>query len=82
MPDTPARNLVLRSIETADGMRCVDIFRRPDGSLGFEAYRRDAEDSAGWFAIGRYGAQRYASAEAALTAARAAVPWLAGLAGG
>lgn len=77
MTDRPAdKPLVLRSIETADGARCVDIFRRPDGSFGFGAYRRDAEDSAGWFAIGHYGAERFASAEAALAAARAAVPWL------
>lgn len=83
MTDRPAdKPLVLRSIETADGARCVDIFRRPDGSFGFETYRRDAEDSAGWFAIGHHAGTRYASAEAALAAARAAVPWLTGLAGG
>ena len=32
-------NRVLRSIETDDGGRCVDLFARPDGSFGFEEYR-------------------------------------------
>ena len=40
------KKLVLSSIETPDGGRCVDLFRTPDGSFGFEEYRRDAEDSA------------------------------------
>ena len=29
--------LVLESIENAEHDRCVDLFRRPDGSFGFEA---------------------------------------------
>ena len=33
-------NRVLRSIETDDGGRCVDLFARPDGTFGFEEYRR------------------------------------------
>ena len=26
------------------GMRCVDLFRRPDGTFGYEEFRRDPED--------------------------------------
>ena len=69
------RPLVLRSVETADGDRCVDIFRRADGSFGFEGYRRDAEDTSGWFRVTQFGEQRYDSECAAVGAARRAFPW-------
>jgi hypothetical protein len=36
--------LVLASWQSSDRFRCVDIFRRPDGSYGFEEFRRDPED--------------------------------------
>jgi len=36
------KNLVLRSIESDLGNLCVDIFLRPDGTYGFEEFRRDA----------------------------------------
>jgi hypothetical protein len=35
---------VLASIETDDGLRCVDLFRRPDGTFGYQEFRRDPED--------------------------------------
>lgn len=71
------RNLVLASIETDDGNRCVDIFVRPDGTAGFEEYRREAEDGRGWFAIGHHAGQVFATPEAARAAARTAVAWFA-----
>lgn len=70
-------NKVRRSIETIDGGRCVDIFVRPDGSFGFEEFRRDAEDARGWFPIGVYGARTFTSEDAALADAVASVSWLA-----
>jgi hypothetical protein len=68
---------VLRSIETDDGGRCVDIFVRPDGTFGFEEYRRDSEDGRGWFAIGFHASGVHATADDALSEARANVEWLA-----
>ena len=70
------QNKVLRSIETPDGGRCVDIFERPDHTFGFEEYRLDVEDSRGWFPIGAYGTRVFASEDAALAEALAAVSWL------
>lgn len=67
---------VVRSVNEAGGTLCVDIFLRPDGSYGFEEYRRDPEDGRGWFAIGGHGAAVFASAEAAFAAAQKAVIWL------
>jgi len=69
---------VVRSINM-DGERvCVDIFVRPDGSYGFEEYRRDPEDMRGWFSIGRYERHAFETAEGALAEARRRLPWLDG----
>ena len=68
--------LVLNSIETEDGVRCVDIFRRENASFGFEEYRSDPEDSRGWQMIGGYGEQHYETQDQALDGAIACVPWL------
>jgi hypothetical protein len=71
-----ARNLVLQSIETPQGDRCVDIFQRADGSFGFEGYRRDPEDRRGWFPISRFGEQRFDSEAAARLASARIFPWV------
>ncbi|MFM9846963.1 MAG: hypothetical protein ACKVP3_07365 [Hyphomicrobiaceae bacterium] len=71
-----AKNLVVKSINAAGDDRCVDIFRRPDDTFGFEEYRRDVEDQRGWFAIGFYSSKPFDSEAAAQAAALAAVSWL------
>jgi hypothetical protein len=71
-----ADKTVMRSIEAPGGAICVDLFRRADGSWGFEEYRRDAEDGHGWFVVGYFGERRFANCDEALLAARAAVQWL------
>jgi hypothetical protein len=70
-------NRVLRSIETDDGARCVDLFVRPDSTFGFEEYRRDIEDGRGWFRVGHYCQDIHLSQDAALAAALSQVAWLA-----
>ena len=67
---------VLRSIETDDGGRCLDLFVRGDGSFGFEEYRRDIEDGRGWFAVGFHASASFATADEALGNALAKVEWL------
>lgn len=69
-------NKVVRSIESGDGRLCVDVFRRPDKTYGFEEYRRDAEDTDGWRPVGNFGGRRFTSVERALGEARQSVPWL------
>jgi hypothetical protein len=71
------RSVVLASLENAEGDRCVDLFRRADGSFGFEEFRRDAEDGGAWTRVGRHGAGVYRTQDEAAAAARRAVPWLA-----
>ena len=70
------KNLVLRSLETPDGAHCVDLFRRKDGSYGFEIYRRDAEALDSWFAIGGFAKQRFSKELDAISAAELHAPWI------
>jgi len=72
----PGKNTVVTSINAPGESRCVDVFRRPDGTFGFEEYRRDAEDARGWFPVGFFGDGVFDSAEAALDEARRRVSWL------
>ena len=69
-------NRVLQSIENDDAGRCVDLFARPDGTFGFEEYRRDIEDGRGWFAIGFHASGRYETADGALRDALSKIAWL------
>ena len=71
------KNMVVRSINMAGELICVDIFRRPDGSYGFDQCRRDPEDGRGWFSVGHHVDRRFDSGEAALAAAKESVDWLA-----
>ena len=67
---------VLKSIETDDGHRCVDLFRRPDGTFGYEEFRRDPEDQGAWTPMRFASALIYASLDEARAAATAAVAWM------
>lgn len=75
-----ATRTVLESIENDDGSRCVDLFMRPDGTWGFEEFRRDAEDGGRWTAVARYGGTTFTARAEALAAALEHVRWLAGVA--
>ena len=71
--------VVLSSMENAEHDRCVDLFRRRDGSFGFEEFRRDVEDAGVWTPVAYYSRAAYASKGEALAAAVKAVTWLDGL---
>lgn len=66
---------VLSSTNSSDGTQCVDIFRRADGSYGFDVFRRDPEDPRGWYSVGYFGDRLFPSSQAAQIAARTAVSW-------
>lgn len=68
--------VVILSTESPDGTRCVDLFRRADGTFGFEEYRRDPEDPSGWAAVGDNVERVFHSRDEAERAAHAAVAWL------
>jgi hypothetical protein len=67
---------VIASPSTSTADRCVDIFARPDGTFGFEEFRRDPEDRGRWTPVGYFSTREYSTEDEALTAAREAVPWL------
>jgi hypothetical protein len=68
--------LVFISVENFEHDRCVDLFSRPDGSYGFEEFRRDAEDGGEWTQVCYYSGSIHASREAAFAAALRSVAWL------
>ena len=70
-------NKVMKSINGLDDSVCVDVFIRPDGTYGFEEYRRDFEDARGWFPIGHYSANVFPNVKAALDMAVQKIGWLA-----
>lgn len=69
-------NKVIRSINLDGETICVDLFQRPDGTYGFDEFRRDPEDGRGWYSIGHHGAASFETFEHALAEAKANVSWL------
>lgn len=69
--------VVFDSVENAGHDACVDFFSRPDGTFGFEAFRRDVEDAGAWTPTHYYSGAVHPSREAAVTAALKTVVWLA-----
>jgi len=70
---------VLSSHQTVDASRCVDIFSRPDGTFGFEEFRRDPEDMGAWTPISYFSGREYPTEAGAIEAARHSVPWVSAL---
>lgn len=70
-------NKVMRSINLDGETICVDVFLRPDGSFGFDEFRRDPEDGRGWYSIGYHGESQFESFDAAMAEALTKVSWLA-----
>jgi hypothetical protein len=71
------KNVVIRSYNLDGDTQCVDIFRRSDGTYGFEEYRREPEDGRGWFAIGNYSSRSFERELEAVTNAMGNISWLA-----
>jgi len=69
---------VFSSVENAAADRCIDLFPRPDGTYGFEEFRRDVEDRGAWTPVAYYSGAVYPTEAAALDAARREVSWLNG----
>lgn len=67
--------MVISSVNSADGLLCVDVFERPDGSFGFDEFRRDREDGRGWYAVGGFETLRFESARHADQDAAVRVSW-------
>lgn len=68
---------VLHSVHNDVVDRCVDFFRRADGSFGYREFRRDPEDQGRWSLTAAYDHGVHADYPAALAAALGHVSWLA-----
>jgi len=68
--------VVLASLENDEHDRCVDLFLRPDGTYGFEEFRRDPEDAGAWTPVRFYAGRVFTTREEAMRAAKQAVAWL------
>jgi hypothetical protein len=66
---------VVKSLEDADGFRCVDILARADGTFSFKEFRRDPEDAGRWTLLGDYSQYSYPTVEDALRAAATKLAW-------
>ena len=73
---------VLASHQTRESDRCVDVFSRPDGTFGFEEFRRDPEDMGVWTPVSYYSGREYETEGGAARAALQAVHWLASILNG
>ena len=73
---TSCKPVVLESINSADGLRCVDVFMRSDGTFGFAEYRRDFEDAGGWQQLDKSLSSTFETLELALASAKKLIPWL------
>jgi hypothetical protein len=69
------RAKVVASVESPCGLRCCDVTAEPGGGFAWASFRRDPEDGHGWRPEGP-GAAGFATAEAAMRAARAATGWM------
>jgi hypothetical protein len=67
---------VFASVENAEHDRCADFLLRPDGTFGFEEFRRDVEDAGEWTPMQYYSAVEFETAAAAYEAAERLIPWL------
>lgn len=70
--------MVIESYESSDSRHCVDLFRRPDGTFGFEEFRRDPEDRGEWTPLSYHSSTNYSSEYEAVSAARQLVSWFEG----
>ena len=70
---------VLASHQPPEADRCVDVFSRPNGTFGFEEFRRDPEDMGAWTPVSYCSSREYPTADAARAAAKKAVPWLSSI---
>ena len=67
---------VVSSFEDKTGFLCVDIILLENGKYSYKCFRRDPEDSSGWFATGEQSTVQYDSELHALNAAKDNYDWL------
>jgi hypothetical protein len=67
---------VVATLHSDDAHRCVKVIKQPDGTYGFQEYRRDPEDAGGWTLVAESSGATLATECQALAAARSSIAWL------
>lgn len=71
--------MIIKSIEDALGVNCVDVITHSDGKFTFKVFRKDPEDQGRWSLVADYSGLHFPTEKEALRTACAAIPWLAEL---
>jgi hypothetical protein len=69
--------MIIKSIEDALGMNCVDVITRPDGQFTFKVFRKDPEDQGRWSLVADCSGLQFTTEEDTFRAAATRIPWLA-----
>lgn len=67
--------VVFSSVENDEHDRCVDFFYRPDGTHGFEEFRRDVEDAGLWTPTQYFSGKSFDNADQAAAQAKRSIEW-------
>ena len=68
---------VVATLHNDDADRCVKIMKQPDGTFGFQEFRRDPEDAGGWTLVSEANPRGTFATEAqAVAAAEDDIAWL------
>jgi hypothetical protein len=67
---------VVDTVHNLDADRCVKIIKQPDGTFGFQEYRREPEDAGRWTLVSEGSRGAHATELKALAAAEDNVAWL------
>jgi hypothetical protein len=67
--------IVISSAQTFEGDRCVDVFVRPNGSFGYEEFRKDPEDMGAWTPLHYFSDKQFSSEDEVIDAAKRTVSW-------
>jgi hypothetical protein len=66
---------VMATLHNEDADRCVKIMKRPDGTFGFQEFRREPEDAGRWTLVRDSRGSVYATQGQAVAAARDGIAW-------
>jgi hypothetical protein len=67
----------IKSLEDEEGLRCVDIIEREDGTYTFKEFRKDREDAGRWLLVRDFSSITCTGLDETIRAAATRVPWLA-----
>lgn len=67
---------VVTTVHNRDADRCVKIIRQPDGTFGFQEFRREPEDAGRWTLVSEGARGVHATQVQAVAAAEDDVAWL------